>query len=147
VGRLPLAVELVAAQAADGHRLEDLRDDLRQEVARLETLDLPGADEVESERKRKRCSLRASVNLSLDRLKPERLGRFAWLGVTPGRRGLHARMAATLWRMDERKAWDELRLLRDKALLLNAPEVRTAEKPVPAFRLHYVLHDAARKPA
>jgi hypothetical protein len=144
VGRLPLAVELVAAQAADGVALAELLADLRQEVARLESLDRPGADEAESEAVLKQRSLRASVALSLARLKVERRERFAWLGVTPEDAVLNPRMAAVLWGTDERRARDELVVLRKKALLLAAPAVRVGGAELLAFRLHDMLHDSAR---
>ena len=49
VGRLPLALELIASQVADGIPWDELREDLRREVARLRSLDLPDADEAVSE--------------------------------------------------------------------------------------------------
>jgi hypothetical protein len=144
VGRLPLAVELTAAQAADGVRLQELRAELRREEARLGALELPGADEAETESIRKRRSLRASVNLSLARLSHERRQRLAWLGATPDDAVLNPRMVATIWQVEENKARDELRILRDKALLLNAPEARIDGQGLIAFHLHDVLHAAAR---
>ena len=41
VGYLPLALELTAAQVADGVPWAELLEDLRAEVAQLEALDLP----------------------------------------------------------------------------------------------------------
>lgn len=40
VGYLPLALQLAAAQIADGITREELLEDLRAEIARLDTLDL-----------------------------------------------------------------------------------------------------------
>src|SRR5262249_19869707 len=144
VGRLPLALELIAAQVADGIPWDELREDLRREVARLRSFDLPDADEAVSEEERKKRSLIASVNLSLSRLTPARRERFAWLGVVPDDAVVNPVMTATLWGVDERTARDELRYLRDKALLLAAPAVRIGEREHPGYRLHDLLHDAAR---
>lgn len=77
VGYLPLALELAAAQIEDGLSLEELLEALRKEVSRLEVLDLPEAQELESDQKRKHLSLRASFNLSLRRLSPKYLNSFA----------------------------------------------------------------------
>ena len=85
VGYLPLALELTAAQVADGVPWAELLEDLRAEVAQLEALDLPGADEAVHEATHKRLSLRASFHLSLRRLSDEKRRNFAWLGVLPER--------------------------------------------------------------
>jgi hypothetical protein len=147
VGQLPLALELVAAQVSDGVAWDDLLDDLSLEVARLESLDLPGADEFRQEADRKRHSLTASLNLSLARLTSERdrRARFAWLGVLPEDAVVTARMAATLWQTDERSAHDTLVYLREKALLVWAPAVTLSGRECKAYRLHDILHDAARR--
>ena len=52
-------------------------------------------------------------------------------------------MTATLWSVS-RTARDELRYLREKALLLAAPAVRIGGREHPGYRLHDLLHDAAR---
>jgi hypothetical protein len=62
VGFLPLALELSAAQAADGVPWSELLKDLTAEIARLESLELPGIEEVEDEATRKRLNLRASFH-------------------------------------------------------------------------------------
>ena len=68
VGHLPLALELAAAQIEDGITFAELLDDLRAEIARLETFDRPGA--ATSQTQQKRYSLLASLNLSVQRLSP-----------------------------------------------------------------------------
>ena len=83
VGYLPLALELVAAQVVDGISWGKLMEDLNAEVARLETLEIPGSEEVREDSIRKRLSLLASFNLSLRLLSPRRRSDFAWLGVLP----------------------------------------------------------------
>ncbi|GAB4560602.1 MAG: hypothetical protein Kow0047_07340 [Anaerolineae bacterium] len=142
VGYLPLALELAAGQVAEGVPWEELLADLRAEIARLEALEPPGADEIDDEAIHKRLSLRASFHLSLRRLSSERRERFAWLGITPEDVQLTPRMAATLWDMDESEAREELRYLRDKALLL--PGLSVADG-VSTYRLHDLLRDLARQ--
>ncbi|MCP4534128.1 MAG: hypothetical protein GY831_23250, partial [Delftia sp.] len=115
VGYLPLALELAAAQVADDVPWAELLEDLRQEIARLESLDDLAADQVRDEGLRKRLSLHASFQISLRRLSDERRAHFAWLGVLPEDVSLPPAMASTLW--DTRDARRTLRYLQDKALL------------------------------
>jgi hypothetical protein len=142
VGYLPLALELAAAQVADGVPWAELADDLRAEVARLEALEPPGAEEAGDEVTRKRLSLLASFALSLRRLPQERRRDFAWLGVLPEDVLLTPAMMATVWESDPRQARDTLRYLRDKALLLPGAPLPDG---TPTFRLHDLLHDLARR--
>ncbi|MGO9919412.1 MAG: DUF4062 domain-containing protein [Isosphaeraceae bacterium] len=141
VGYLPLALELAAAQVADGITWGELLDDLKAEIGRLESLELPGAHEVTDEASYKRLSLRGSFNISLRRLSGESLRCFAWLGVLPEDVTISAAMAATLWSTDAPSARITLRLLRDKAILL--PGV-----PLPdgthTYRLHDLVHELAK---
>ncbi|WP_071881431.1 NB-ARC domain-containing protein [Gloeothece verrucosa] len=141
VGYLPLALELAAAQAADGVSLRELIEDLQGETARLETLDLYGAEDIPQEEKRKKYSLLASFNLSLGRLSKDYLDKFAWLGIVPEDVSITSQMAATLWNCQPRKARESLRYLRAKALLLSG--VSTEEES--SYRLHDLVHDLARK--
>jgi hypothetical protein len=142
VGYLPLALELAAAQVADGVPWVELLVDLQAEIARLEALEIPGAEEVADEATRKRLSLLASFHLSLRRLPEERRQDFAWLGVMPEDVTLTPEMAATLWETDARAARDTLRYLRDKALLLAGPSLLDGTL---SYRLHDLLHDLARR--
>jgi len=139
---LPLALELAAAQVADGVRWNELLKDLKAEIARLEALDFPGVEEVIDEAIRKRLSLLASFNLSLRRLPGERRTDFAWLGVLPEDVSLTPAMMATVWGKGEREAWDVLRYLQGKALLLPG-----TPRPdgILTYRLHDLLHDLARR--
>lgn len=141
-GYLPLALELAAAQVADGVPWAELLADLRAEIARLEVLEIPGVEEVADEASRKRLSLLASFHLSLRRLPEERRQNFAWLGVMPEDVTLTPEMAATLWETDVRTARDTLRYLRDKALLLAGPSLLDGTF---SYRLHDLLHDLARR--
>jgi hypothetical protein len=142
VGYLPLALELAAAQVSDGVPWAELLADLQAEIARLETLDMPGAEEITDEATRKRLSLRASFHLSLRRLPSERRRAFAWLGVLSEDATLTLAMAATLWEMQVQRARETLRYLRDKALLLSGvPE----PDGTLTYRLHDLLHDLARR--
>ncbi|NEO18480.1 MAG: hypothetical protein F6K53_14480 [Moorea sp. SIO4A1] len=140
VGYLPLALELAAAQVRDGFSWEELLDELQAEIADLEALDRLEAEEEPNDAKRKNYSLVASFNLSLKRLSPERLKKFAWLGVLPEDVTITETMATTLWNCNSVKAKKTLRYLRQKALLL--PGVSSTKKT--NYRLHDLLHDLAR---
>ncbi|MEH2458039.1 NB-ARC domain-containing protein [Nostoc sp.] len=142
VGYLPLALELAAAQVKDGtRRWAVLLQDLQQEVARLKTFDDPEAGDFTDEASLKRLSLTASLNLSIQRLPEENRLDFTWLGVLPEDINITQMMTATLWDMDERDAFDRLRYLRSKALLL--PGIPLADGTL-TYRLHDLLHDLAR---
>ncbi|WP_257210119.1 NB-ARC domain-containing protein, partial [Nostoc linckia] len=138
VGYLPLALELAAAQIADGITWSELLEDLRAEIARLDTLDL--FVDCSSEEKRKKYSLVASFNLSLNSLTPELLQQFAWFGVLPEDVAITHAMAATLWGVNSRQALTILRQLRSKALLQTGT-IQFDEKPT--YRLHDLMHDVA----
>ncbi|NET49613.1 MAG: hypothetical protein F6K09_13015, partial [Merismopedia sp. SIO2A8] len=142
VGYLPLALELAAAHVADGISWSELLTDLRREIAILETLDLPGAEDIGNETLRKKYSLLASFNLSLKRLAPEYLHRFAWLGVLPEDAFITPKMAVTLWEVNQRQTLRSLRYLRSKALLLPAASLADGTQ---SYRLHDLLHDLARR--
>jgi hypothetical protein len=113
VGYLPFAVELAAAQIADNISWDELLEDLRSEVGRLESLDYPGASETDDVTRRK-LSLKASLQLSLQRLSEEKRAAFIWLGVLPDDAILTTGMATTLWNCNERKARETLSYFRDK---------------------------------
>ncbi|MEB3189181.1 MAG: NB-ARC domain-containing protein [Snowella sp.] len=140
VGYLPLALELAAAQISEGLSWSELLSELQTEIALLETLDRWDADEATSEDKRKNYSLLASFNLSLKRLSPDRLEKFAWLGVLPDDVTITDTMATTLWRCNRVQAKKTLKSLRGKALLLFG--VSSEEET--NYRIHDLLHDLAR---
>jgi WD40 repeat protein len=144
LGYLPLALELAAAQThgADSLSWDDLLLDLGKEVARLESLDDPSLRDLSKHDQRKRFSLVSSINLSLKQLKPPDLEKFAWLGVLPEDVEIQAKVAATLWELDEREARAELRYFRDKALLSLDKQDQAGK---PSYRLHDTLHDIARR--
>ncbi|MEH1902218.1 MAG: NB-ARC domain-containing protein [Nostoc sp.] len=143
VGYLPLALELAAAEIADGTTWTVLLRDIQQEIARLKTLDRPGANDITDEASSKRLSLTASLNLSIKRLVQEDKKYFTWLGVLPEDVTINPKMTATLWDIaDERDASDSLKDLQSKALLL--PGVPLADG-TPTYRLHDLFHDLAQK--
>lgn len=145
VGHHPLALELAAMQLGDDISWNELLADLDREIARLESLESPGTDELVDEKITKRLSLRASFNLSLQRLKPELHHAFAWLGVLREDALITQAMATTLWGLeDERTAREWLRVLYDKALILSATPIRVSGRELSAYRLHDLMHDAAR---
>ena len=115
--------------------------DFEKEVARLKTLDRPGARGITDDAILKRLSLSASLNLSIKRLPEKQQHNFIWLGVLPEDITITPVMMGTLWDMDDvRDASDELRYFGSKALLL--PGVLM--NGVPTYRLHDLFHDLAR---
>ena len=143
VGYLPLALELGAATVASGTSWKDLVQDIKLEIARLKTLDDPGARDIDDndEASLKRLSLRASLNLSIQRLDPESKQNFAWLGVLPEDATITPKLITTLWEQEnERDAIDTLKYMLDKALLL--PGV-SLEDGTETYRLHDLFHDLA----
>ncbi|BAY20505.1 NB-ARC domain-containing protein [Calothrix sp. NIES-2100] len=142
VGYLPLALELAAAQVADGTAWKVLLQDIQREIARLKTFDRPGARDTTDEASLKRLSLTASLNLSIKRLPEEEREYFTWLGVLPEDVTITPKMTATLWDLaDDRDASEALEYLRSKALLLLG--VKLADGTL-TYRLHDLFHDLAR---
>jgi hypothetical protein len=141
VGHLPLALELAASQVKDGVSWSELLSDLKAEVARLESLDMPGSRDVPDEATRKNLSLKASFQLSLQRLPEEKQIAFIWLGVLPEDVVLTPKMAVTLWKNDLRTAQETLRYLRSKALLLSGEKLDGNHQ---TYRLHDLIHDLCR---
>ncbi|AOX04160.1 hypothetical protein BJP34_06505 [Moorena producens PAL-8-15-08-1] len=140
VGYLPLALELAAAQVADGISWQELLTDLQTEIALLETLDLPGAEEVD-EKRRKHYSLVASFNLSLRRLPSEKFQQFAWLGVLPEDVSITPALGTTLWDVGAREARKTLQYFKSKALLLSGKSTNGTA----TYQLHDLVHDMARR--
>ncbi|MGB3293761.1 MAG: NB-ARC domain-containing protein, partial [Phormidesmis sp.] len=136
VGYLPLALELATAQIEEGLTWEELLNDFRQEVDRLETLDVLGKEDLPDDAERRKYSLLACFNLSLQRLTPEQQACFAWLGVLPEDADITQQMGKTLWQLTERQAGGVLKTFRGKALL-------KGERPT--YRLHDLMHDLARQ--
>ncbi len=142
VSYLPLALELAAAQITDGLSWSELLSDLQREIVILETLDLAGAQEVNSESQRKRYSLLALFHLSLRRLDSEQLQKFAWLGVLPEDVTITPALAVTLWELSHQQARDTLSYFKSKALLLPGTSLADGTQ---TYRLHDLLHDLARR--
>jgi hypothetical protein len=82
VGHLPLALELIAAQAARDVRWEDMLGAIEREVARLEALETP------RRRRRGETRLEACFNLSIEWIRGDRLPsmeNFYFTRLIPGR--------------------------------------------------------------
>ncbi|WP_287263434.1 NB-ARC domain-containing protein [Moorena sp. SIO3A5] len=141
VGYLPLALELAAAQIADGISWQELLTDLQEEIALLETLDLPGAEEIIDEKRRKHYSLVASFNLSLRRLPPGKFQQFAWFGVLPEDVSITPALGTTLWDVGAREARKTLQYFKSKALLLSGKSTNDTR----TYQLHDLVHDMARR--
>jgi len=135
VGFLPHALHLASAQAAAGVPWQEIRDDLQAEIARLETLDLPGADELLDPQLAKQQSLLASIALSIRRLPHERRRQLAWLGIAKHGAEITSAMAAIVWAVDARAARDGLRYLHSRALLETSSGT--------SYRLHSTIHALA----
>jgi len=143
LGYLPLALELTAVRVMRGMSWSRLRQALDQEIAALETL-----DSSPRRRRRRETRLEACFNLSLNALRDE--DEEAWrafvaLGVLPEDVLIAAPMAATLWEMTPDQARDLLDLLWNDALLLPGVRVNAGQRTWPAYRLHDLWHDMARK--
>jgi len=142
IGYLPLALELAAAQVASGKSWAVLLQDIQLEIARLKTFDDPEARDVIDEASLKRLSLRASLNISVQRLKEEERLCFTKLGVLPEDATITNKMTVILWELDDEcDAFETLEYLRNKALLL--PGVPLIDG-TPTYRLHDLFHDLAR---
>jgi len=144
VGDLPLALELAAAQI--GHRRgvgwTGLTEEISAEVARLEALDTI-ADQMKGYVK-----LEATFNTSLSSIREASLlawESFVWLGITVEDSTIAAPMAATLWEVPVEKATLILEYLRGEALLVPFGETTVGGRTYPAFQIHDLLHDVARR--
>jgi len=148
VGRLPLALELASARGRKSPEVawEDLLAKLEQEVAALEALE----DQTKPWKKSKeQLGLEASLQLSLRALRDESeeaFRCFVWLGVLPDDTTLAAPMASALWDFQDTERADLLlEFLWGEALLQPAAALRVGEIEWPAYRLHDLLHDCARR--
>lgn len=137
---LPLALELAAAQIEDGASWTELLEALQQEIAQLEVLDIQGFGFESQEVRQRNLSLLASFNLSLRRLMPEQLSRFAWLGVVPEDVMLTELMAATLWETTPQQARTMLRFLKSRAMLLAGGRQPNGKL---GYRMHDLMHAVA----
>ena len=143
VGRLPLALDLVASRVKDGTSWKDLYEALTQEIARLEELASPTERLLQGDSK-----LEASFNLSLNALKKKNKAvweAFIWLGVLPEDVLISVPMATTLWELDESTTGVMLKLFKDHALLMPGSLIAIGDKEWPSYRLHDLLHDMARR--
>lgn len=143
VGYLPLALELAAAQVAEGETSwSRLLQDLQQEIALLEGFDLPSARDYQKDDVKKLFSLTASLNLSVKCLNDSDRRDFIWLGITPEDTLLNPKMAKVLWSMEAvRNAQKSLIYLQNKALLLRGVPLSDG---TPTYRMHDLVHDLAR---
>jgi hypothetical protein len=139
VGGHPLALELAAARIKDGRSWKALLDDLSVEVARLEALDQGDddllAEHADSDARKRRTSVRASLLLSVGCLNRDGQRLFAWLGVVAENATITEKMAATLWSEEKEKADRHLRRLNGLGLLRPMGE---------GYGIHDLMHDLAR---
>lgn len=142
VAYLPLALELSAAQIEEGASWSELLTALQQEIAELEILDIQCFGFGSQGSTQRNLSLLASFNLSLKRLLPEQLSRFAWLGVIPDDVCLTESMVSTLWDTTPQQGRTMLRFLKSRALLLAGGRQRDQGL---GYRMHDLMHDVARR--
>ncbi|MBE9032215.1 hypothetical protein IQ266_20965, partial [filamentous cyanobacterium LEGE 11480] len=143
VGYLPLALDLSVNLVVDGLSWGELQAEFEaeQRAVDLELLNSTEALEDLPEGRQRKYSLRACFNLSLKRLQPEQLRRFAWLGVLPEDVRVDARMAQTLWDVPEVMAKRGLIELFRRSFLTSAGE---SVEGYPLYRVHDLMHDTAR---
>lgn len=141
--RLPLAIEIAAAQVSDGVAIETLCSMIESEIARLEALDLDaGVGPLVDEVGRKHRSVEASFALSI-RDKPLLASAFSWLGIVPDDATFTIKAAGVIWgQKDETETALRLAQLKRCALI---QEARIDGEAVRRFRLHDLLHDFARR--
>jgi hypothetical protein len=144
LGYLPLALDLAANLVRDGVGWEELRAEFeaeRRDVA-LGLLDSTEEDwEHLPEEKRRKHSLQACFNLSLNRLSELQRSQFAWLGVLPEDVNLTAATGKVLWDLSIVQTKRVLKALRSRSLLMDGPEMMDGER---SFRVHDLMHDMAR---
>jgi hypothetical protein len=143
LGYLPLALDLAANLVRDGLSWGELRSEFEAErrAVALEVLDLMEAFGQLSVEEQRKYSLKACFNLSLQRLTPEQLRQFAWLGVLPEDVTIDSRMATTLWNLPKLRAKRLLIEFWRRSLLTNVGMNAEEES---SYRVHDLMHDTAR---
>ncbi len=141
---LPLAIDIAGAQIADGISINNLKNAIEREIARLDLLDLTPADATKADdTAQKRLSVEASFALSLRGIGDKMVNAFAWLGVVPEDAAFNARAMQTIWGVEDiTEAEYRLAQLRRRALL---QDVTGDGQVVRRYRLHDLLHDFARR--
>jgi hypothetical protein len=145
VGRLPMALELAARRIARGSSWAELNRALEAKIADLDALE-------PDTRRRLKGNLRveASINVSLDWLRKDLEPAwqcFVWLGALPEDAIINPLAAATWWQgiVKREKAADILEYLFHENLLLELPALQLGSRIWPAYMLHDLLHDVARR--
>jgi hypothetical protein len=144
LGYLPLALDLAANLVRDGVGWGELRAEFeaeRRDVA-LGLLDSTEEDwEHLPEEKRRKYSLQACFNLSLNRLNELQRSQFAWLGVLPEDVNLTVATGRVLWDLSSVQTKRVLKALRSRSLLMDGPKMMDGER---SYRVHDLMHDMAR---
>ena len=145
VGHLPLALELVAAQAARGVTWEHMHAALQRELARLEAIETPRRRRLGETR------LEACFNLSIDwvrRIDVTTWQTFLFLGVFPEDTLFTPEMLANALDISAENSSDILAFLYDEALLMRATRTSAdagQNDHRSAYRLRDLLYDIARR--
>jgi hypothetical protein len=144
LGYLPLALDLAANLVRDGVGWGELRAEFeaeRRDVA-LGLLDSTADDwERLPEEQRRKYSLQACFNLSLNRLNELQRSQFGWLGVLPVTVNLTVATGRVLWDLSSVHTKRVLKMLRSRSLLMDGPETMDGER---SYRVHDLMHDMAR---
>ncbi len=142
VGHLPLALELAAARVRRGVSWADLGRALREEEARLATIE----DPLQSRKQDGRLQASLTLSLKILRAQDEDAWKaFRWLGVLPEEVALTAPMAAALWGIGDEQADQTLEVLWGEALLLPPTRVAAGDRTWRLYRLHDLVRDMARR--
>lgn len=128
VGRLPLAIKLLASHIKDSIPLEHLLEQLREENNKLQILDYGDTNLV------------ALFNLSLKKLTERQKEHFSWLGVLAEDTIITSKIAINVWKIKQAQASIILQQLENRALLMPNGQ----EKNNKTYVMHDIAHSRAR---
>jgi hypothetical protein len=128
VGRLPLAIKLLASHIKDRIPLEHLLEQLQEESNKLQIL------------KYGDTNLIALFNLSLRKLTEKQKEHFCWLGILAEDTIITSKIAASAWKITEVQASIILRELENRALLMPYSQ----EKSNKSYVMHDIAHSRAK---
>lgn len=128
VGRLPLAIKLLASHIKDGIPLEHLLEQLQEESNKLQILNYGDTNLI------------ALFNLSLRKLNEKQKEHFSWLGILAEDTLITNKIAANVWKIKETEASIILQLLENRALLM----INNQDKNNKIYIMHDIAHSRAK---